>query len=112
MKDTTTYCMSVPSRSSSTSGALASAPAGSLTTFRGQYVNGTDTLVFHGGISDTIPGDANLDGKVEVMDLYQLSTHWHQTGQTWATGDFNSDGLVDTLDLTILAAHWQEGMIW
>ena len=53
------------------------------------------------------PGDANNDGKVDVMDLTALATHWRQIGATWADGDFNLDGKVDVMDLTMLANHWR-----
>ena len=59
-----------------------------------------------------LPGDANLDGKVDGSDLTILACNW-QTGvintqyATWSMGDFNGDGKVDGSDVTILAANWQ-----
>lgn len=54
------------------------------------------------------PGDANGDGKVDVLDLGALASNWGKVGGvTWRDGDFNLDGRVDVLDLGILATHWQ-----
>lgn len=47
------------------------------------------------------PGDANLDGTVDVLDLAQwVSGGGYDSGRpaTWSTGDFNHDGIVDILD--------------
>jgi hypothetical protein len=54
----------------------------------------------------TIPGDANLDGSVDVGDLGILAANYGGTGKTWAQGDFNGDGAVDVGDLGILAANY------
>ena len=61
------------------------------------------------------PGDANLDGKVDVSDLAILAANYrkHVTGtpaQLWAQGDFNGDGVVDVQDLAILAANYRYGV--
>ena len=59
-----------------------------------------------------LPGDANLDGKVDGSDVTILAANW-QTGvlntqyATWSMGDFNGDGRVDGSDVTILAGNWQ-----
>ena len=55
----------------------------------------------------TIPGDANLDGKVDVNDLTIVLANFGQTtGMNWSTGDFNGDGRVDVNDLTIVLSHF------
>jgi hypothetical protein len=56
-------------------------------------------------------GDANLDGKVDVVDLGALATNYDATGlaagqNNWAKADFNGDGNVDVVDLGILATHY------
>lgn len=56
----------------------------------------------------TYAGDANLDGKVDVVDLGMLAAHWQQNG-SWVNGDFNYDGVVDIVDLGVLASDWQAG---
>jgi hypothetical protein len=56
-----------------------------------------------------IPGDANLDGMVDVGDLGILAANYGGSGKTWAQGDFNGDGMVDDGDLGILAANYGTG---
>ncbi len=57
-----------------------------------------------------IDGDANLDGKVDLRDLYILASHFKQSGQNWLGADFNSDGLTNSFDLGLLAHNWQVGV--
>ena len=52
-----------------------------------------------------LPGDANLDGKVDFNDLTALARHYGQTAG-WAQGDFDQDGKTDFNDLVILARHY------
>ena len=54
---------------------------------------------------DRLPGDANLDGKVDINDLTIVLANYNQTGETWSQGDFNGDGKVDVNDLTIALAN-------
>ena len=53
-----------------------------------------------------LPGDANLDGKVDINDLTVVLAHYNQTGMTWSQGDFTGDGKVDINDLTIVLANY------
>ena len=57
------------------------------------------------------PGDANLDGRVDVSDLAILAANYrkHVTGG-WTQADFNNDGVVDVQDLAILAANYRYGV--
>jgi hypothetical protein len=55
-------------------------------------------------------GDGNLDGMVDLRDLYALASHWKATGMDWTSGDFNYDGVVNKSDLTLLAINWQAGV--
>jgi hypothetical protein len=64
-----------------------------------------DNLLFQ----PPLPGDANLDGRVDIADLGILAANWQQTAD-WFGGDFTSDGVVDIADLGILAANWQAGV--
>ena len=57
-------------------------------------------------LTPTLPGDANLDGKVDINDLTIVLAHYGQTGMTWSTGEFTGDGTVDINDLTIVLAHY------
>ena len=55
-----------------------------------------------------IPGDANLDGQVDVLgDAFALVANLGASGgATWAQGDFNGDGEVDVLgDAFILVSN-------
>jgi T5SS/PEP-CTERM-associated repeat protein/autotransporter-associated beta strand protein len=49
----------------------------------------------------TLPGDASLDGSVNLGDLGILINNFGKPG-TWATGDFNYDGTVNLSDLGTL----------
>ena len=58
-----------------------------------------------------IPGDANCDGKVDLLDLDILGQFFGQVvlpGDT-KQGDFNGDGNVDLLDLDILGGNFGFG---
>ena len=56
----------------------------------------------------SLPGDANLDGKDDAMDLNAVGTNWQSTDLTsWADGDFNGDGRSDAQDLNDLGIYWQ-----
>ena len=58
-------------------------------------------------LTPALPGDANLDGTVDINDLTIVLAHYGQTsGMTWYTGDFIGDGTVDINDLTIVLAHY------
>jgi hypothetical protein len=72
--------------------------------FQGDPVDATSVLVKY-----TYYGDANLDGAVDIRDLYQLACHW-KTTDDWFCGDFNYDNYVDVHDLTLLAINWQAGV--
>ena len=58
-----------------------------------------------------LPGDANLDGKVDALDLAILAANYrkHVTGG-WAQADFNYDGVVDVKDLALLAANYRHSL--
>ena len=58
-------------------------------------------------LTPALPGDANLDGTVDINDLTIVLAHYGQTTDTtWDTGDFNADGKVDINDLTIVLASY------
>jgi hypothetical protein len=48
-----------------------------------------------------LPGDANMDGRVNLSDLGVLIDNFGKPG-VWANGDFNNDGRVDLSDLGVL----------
>jgi hypothetical protein len=51
-----------------------------------------------------LPGDANLDGYVDVQDFNLWNSHKFTSTPFWCNGDFNADGMVDQNDLAILQA--------
>jgi hypothetical protein len=57
-------------------------------------------------LEPTLPGDANLDRKVDINDLTIVLANYGQTGMTWTQGEFTGDGTVDINDLTIVLAHY------
>ena len=56
-------------------------------------------------IQDTLAGDANLDGNVNITDLSTLLLNYNKTG-TFASGDFNGDGAVNITDLSSLLLNY------
>ena len=59
-------------------------------------------------LTPTLPGDANLDGKVDINDLTIVLAHYGQSGMNWTTGEFTGDGTVDINDLTIVLANYNQ----
>jgi hypothetical protein len=72
-------------------------------TFGSASVDGSAVLV-----RNTLAGDANLDGKVDFLDLARLAQNYNVTdgARTWSAGDFNYDGSVDFSDLAQLAQNY------
>jgi hypothetical protein len=70
-------------------------------TFMGEVVDGTTVLVRY-----TRYGDSNLDGKVDIIDLGKVGTHWQSSGW-WTEGDSNYGGFVDIVDLGMVGTNWQ-----
>ena len=63
-----------------------------------------------GGVETRPPGDANLDGSVDINDLTIVLAHYDRTGMTWSQGEFTGDGTVDINDLTIVLAHYGDNV--
>jgi hypothetical protein len=59
-------------------------------------------------MAHSLPGDANLDGTVNINDLSKVLTNYDKTGQIWADGDFSGDGSVDISDLSVVLAHYDQ----
>jgi hypothetical protein len=53
-----------------------------------------------------LPGDANLDGSVNISDLSTLLTNYDKTGANWTTGDFAGTGTVDISDLSVVLTNY------
>ena len=61
-------------------------------------------------ITEAVPGDANLDGVVDIKDLQALANHWQQPATDWSQADFDGNGIVALQDLQAIANHWQNGV--
>jgi hypothetical protein len=59
---------------------------------------------------DRLPGDANLDGKVDGFDLVAIKAagKFNAGGGNaqWSQGDFNCDGKVDAIDLVLASSNY------
>ena len=53
-----------------------------------------------------MPGDANLDGRVDALDLNLLARNWTWQTARWANAEFTGNGRVDSEDLNKLALNW------
>jgi len=52
------------------------------------------------------PGDATLDGIIDILDLLEVLAHWGPARPAGWDCDFNGDGKIDVLDLLSVLAHW------
>ena len=48
-----------------------------------------------------LPGDANLDGSVDVSDFNLWNAHKFTSTAAWCRGDFNADGVTDVSDFNV-----------
>lgn len=55
----------------------------------------------------SLKGDANKDGKVDILDFVILMSQWNRNGSA-LSADFTTDGRVDILDFVILMASWSK----
>ncbi|WP_428389951.1 hypothetical protein [Mucisphaera sp.] len=58
-----------------------------------------------GAILGTVPGDANLDLNVDLIDLSALASNFNAVAG-WSQGNFNVDTVVDLIDLSLLATNF------
>ena len=66
----------------------------------------SDAALANGFAEAYLPGDSNLDGTIDAVDLNNLAIHWQQDVASWLAGDFAVDGNVDSIDLNELAINW------
>jgi T5SS/PEP-CTERM-associated repeat protein len=80
--------------------------------FDGTYASFTATALNNDGFAVSgvavLPGDANLDGRVDINDLTIVLTNYGRTGMTWTQGAMDGDptGTVDINDLTIVLTDY------
>lgn len=59
--------------------------------------------------ADSLPGDADLDGKVNVADIAMIASHIKgirsMDKDNYAAADVNEDGNIDVTDISMIAAH-------
>ena len=65
---------------------------------------GLDDVTFN-PVTPALPGDANVDGTVNLTDLLIVAQNWGQPGG-WINGNFNDDPTVDFSDLLTLGQHY------
>ncbi|QDU71020.1 glycoside hydrolase family 30 beta sandwich domain-containing protein [Mucisphaera calidilacus] len=68
-------------------------------------VNHADVDMLIRDILNTEYGDANLDGRVDLLDLSLLAQSFETRGG-WASGDFSGNTVVNLLDLSTLASYF------
>ena len=72
--------------------------------FGGQTVHATDALVMY-----TYAGDANLDGKIDADDYFQIDSHYNKTdhgSKSYFDGDFNYDGQINGDDYFLIDSNF------
>ena len=79
------------------------------------YADGADGVV--SGLSSgqekimaTLPGDANLEGKVNFTDFQILLANYGKNNASWDQGDFNYDGTVNFTDFQMLLANYGKSL--
>lgn len=66
-------------------------------------------------LTEALPGDADLDGTVDLADLTQLLTFYNQSVTDdvngWMKGDFDGNSEVELADLTNLLTFYNQGVL-
>ena len=70
-------------------------------TFAGQAIDNTAVLIKY-----ALYGDANLDGRVNLLDFNRLSSNFGVADRRWSHGDFNFDTRINLFDFNRLAANF------
>jgi len=66
------------------------------------FASGSGSLTLNFEFSVRLPGDANLDGIVDLQDFGTLKDNFNMSSATWADGDFTGDAVVDLQDFGTL----------
>ena len=65
----------------------------------------------HNGFNEAyLPGDTNLDGSVDSVDLNNLALKWQQDVANWSSGDITADGRVNSADLNAIGINWRKSI--
>ncbi|MCC5828610.1 MAG: choice-of-anchor M domain-containing protein [Phycisphaeraceae bacterium] len=72
----------------------------------GQEISGINTFTFRVEPVPFLPGDANLDGVVDDLDLAIVQANFGQLVSGWSDGDFTGDGRVSLRDAFILSENY------
>jgi hypothetical protein len=87
-------------------------------TFDGTYVSfGTTASLDNCGYAisgiSVLPGDVNLDGRVDINDLTIVLNNYDKAGMTWTQGSMDGDptGTVDINDLTIVLDNYGSAVV-
>ncbi|MEM9296041.1 MAG: dockerin type I domain-containing protein, partial [Planctomycetota bacterium] len=72
-----------------------------------QAVDSADQMEMATGVLGLLPGDANTDTVVTLLDFDILAQHFGGPA-TWGEGDFNGDGVSDLLDFDVLAQNYNQ----
>jgi ELWxxDGT repeat protein len=85
-------------------GIVGSIASGRIVTTAGKAV-GSALIDGVAHIRTTYPGDANLDGKINVDDYGRIDTNIGQGTSGWFNGDFNYDGKINVDDYGIIDSN-------
>ncbi len=69
------------------------------------FVEATTMIVATPPVPPALPGDVNLDGVVNGLDISLIASNWLAHG-TDEPGDANHDGVVNGLDISLVASNW------
>lgn len=59
-------------------------------------------------LTRALPGDATLDGAVNITDFAQLASVFNRSMLNWHAGDFNGDTNVNITDFALMAANFNQ----
>lgn len=83
---------------------IAEASETGLTSLFGESFDNTTVIVRY-----TLPGDATLDGTVNITDFANLAANFNQSGR-WFTGDFDYSGTTNIADFALLAQNFNQSL--
>jgi hypothetical protein len=79
---------------------------GNKVTFQVEFADHTKAVYVATLPRTYLPGDVNVDGKVDGKDLAVLRSNMGKTGAGWAGGDLDQDGEVTFADFQVLERNF------